>query len=39
MPSVLKLAEPAISTSAGTLLLHYDLTDATPQTGEMDESD
>jgi dihydrofolate reductase len=37
VPSKLKLAQPAISTSAGTLLLHYELTEGVPETGTMGE--
>ncbi len=35
VPSNLVLAEPAISSPAGTVLLHYDLADGEPGTGDM----
>jgi len=38
IPSNLKLAEPAISTSSGTVILHYDLAEGVPATGDMSEA-
>jgi dihydrofolate reductase len=35
IPSNLTLAEPALSTPAGTVVLHYELADGVPATGEM----
>jgi len=35
VPSNLTLAEPAISTAAGAVLLHYQLADGVPRTGDM----
>ena len=37
VPSNLTLAEPAVSSPAGTVLLHYELTEGVPATGDMDE--
>ena len=37
VPSNLTLAEPAISTPAGTVVLHYELAEGVPGTGDMDE--
>jgi dihydrofolate reductase len=35
VPSNLTLAEPAVSTPTGIVLLHYELADGTPSTGDM----
>jgi dihydrofolate reductase len=35
IPSNLKLAEPAFSTPTGTVVLHYDLVEGVPATGDM----
>ena len=35
IPSNLKLAEPALSTQSGTVILHYELADGVPATGDM----
>ena len=37
IPANLTLAEPAVSTSVGTVLLHYELADGVPATGDMDK--
>jgi dihydrofolate reductase len=39
VPSNLTLAEPAISTATGTVVLHYELADGTPRTGDMSRED
>lgn len=36
VPSNLRLAEPAVSTSAGSVILHYELIDGIPETGIME---
>lgn len=35
IPANLRLAEPALNTPTGTVILHYDLLDGIPATGEM----
>jgi dihydrofolate reductase len=35
VPSNLRLAEPAVSTPAGVVILHYELADGIPATGDM----
>jgi len=37
VPANLRLAEPAVSTPVGAVLLHYELADGVPATGDMDE--
>lgn len=37
VPSNLKLAEPAVSTPTGTVILHYELLDGIPATGDMSQ--
>jgi dihydrofolate reductase len=37
IPSNLRLAEPAVSTPLGTVILHYELAEGEPATGNMDE--
>jgi dihydrofolate reductase len=37
IPSNLRLAEPAVSTPTGTVILHYELGEGEPATGNMDE--
>jgi dihydrofolate reductase len=37
IPANLRLAEPAVSTPVGAVLLHYELADGVPATGDMDE--
>ncbi len=37
VPSNLTLAEPAFSTPTGTVLLHYELAQGVPATGDMDK--
>jgi hypothetical protein len=39
VPSNLTLAEPAFSTPAGTVLLHYGLANGVPSTGDMTRED
>jgi dihydrofolate reductase len=39
VPSNLRLAEPAISTPTGTVVLHYELTSGVPRTGDMGKED
>jgi dihydrofolate reductase len=39
VPSNLTLAEPAFSTPAGTVLLHYELANGVPSTGDMTRED
>jgi dihydrofolate reductase len=39
VPSNLTLAEPAFSTQSGIVVLHYDLADGVPRTGDMDKED
>lgn len=39
VPSNLRLAEPAVSSPAGIVLLHYELAPGVPATGEMDADD
>jgi dihydrofolate reductase len=39
VPSNLTLAEPALSTPAGVVVLHYDLEAGVPRTGNMDKED
>ena len=39
VPSNLTLAEPAVSSPAGTVLLHYELATGVPATGDMDKED
>lgn len=39
IPSNLRLAEPAFSSPTGTVLLHYELADGVPRTGDMGKED